>query len=168
MTKNVLMMIGLPACGKTTIRDSFVDGNVVYISSDDMLESIARNLGKTYDDVFQDNIKDVESKMWSFFDAALADDGVDTIVIDRTNLSPKSRARFLQKCKGCNVEAFVFHPPRGPAELEEWNRRLESRKGKTIPRNILDSMFRSFKFPTKEEGFSRIHSYNSFTGDYRG
>ena len=54
---------------------------------------------------------------------------------------------------GYRFDAVVFPNP-DPAE---WERRLNSRPGKTIPDNIIRNMVASFRMPTPEEGFVNIH-----------
>jgi hypothetical protein len=39
---------------------------------------------------------------------------------------------------------------------EEWNHRLDSRPGKTIPGYILSSMIEHYEVPTEAEGFDKI------------
>jgi predicted kinase len=79
--------------------------------------------------------------------------------IDRTNLTVKSRRKFIEKLKphGYQFEAVVFPMP-GTEKLsqEEWNHRLDSRPGKTIPGYILSSMIEHYEVPTEAEGFDKI------------
>jgi predicted kinase len=81
------------------------------------------------------------------------------VVIDRTNLTAKSRKKFIDYLKpyGYEFEAVVFPLP-GTVEFseEEWFRRLDSRQGKTIPNSVLASMVNSAQMPTEEEGFTKI------------
>ena len=113
--------------------------------------------GKTYDDVFLKYIKPAERTMWDEFDEAIEGE-MTPIVIDRTNVSVQSRKKFFERLKnfhknhGYEIEAVVFQTP----EKEEWERRLNSRPGKTIPQNILDNMVQSMVQPTLSEGFSKI------------
>ncbi len=85
--------------------------------------------------------------------------GGRNFIIDRTNLTVKSRAKFIQKLKLHNyeIEAVVF-PEVGSEALskEEWKRRLDSRPGKTIPQEVLDQMVDSYEIPLMSEGFSKI------------
>ena len=57
----LFMLAGIPTSGKSTyisklLRD-FPDA--VVISTDDYIEAVARETGKTYNEVFNDNIKDL-------------------------------------------------------------------------------------------------------------
>ena len=95
--------------------------------------------------------------MWKEL-ADFAEDG-ERIYIDRTNLSVKSRKKFIDKLKlhKYEIECVVFPMP-GTEKLpsDEWNRRLESRPGKSIPGHVLSSMIEYYEPPTLSEGFSEI------------
>ena len=159
--KNLTLLVGLPACGKTTWRESC--GANVVLSTDDIIELVAKGANKTYDQVF-DTVIDNATK---FFNTCLEinlHEGSD-IVIDRTNLSKKSRRRFLDAARhrGYTAHAVEFARPMTSAAHDEWNRRLE-RPGKTIPTNVLQTMFCSLQEPTLDEGFDSITHINAFEG----
>jgi predicted kinase len=144
------MLIGVPASGKSTWRSQHA-GNAVIVSTDDIIEQTATASGRTYNEVFKENIKFAtqlaEQRMIEAFDANL------DVIHDQTNLTPKSRNPKLALVPD-NYEkiAVVFLTP----EDAEWQRRLDSRPGKTIPQNILMGMRDSMVFPDPEEGFNRI------------
>lgn len=157
MTKRIIMLVGVPAAGKSTWIEKEFQGECVVISTDNIVEEIAEAAGKTYNDVWANNIKAAERIMWEEFDRAVETKQYP-IVIDRTNLNPKSRKKFFDrltnfhKNHGYEIEAVVFPTP----EKEEWERRLNSRPGKTIPQSVLDSMAQSMQQPTLSEGFSKV------------
>lgn len=157
MSKDIYILIGLPGVGKTTWVEKEFQGSCHVISSDNILEAIAQGLGDTYDGVFSKFIKVADKMMWQDFDRAIYDDN-HPIIVDRTNMSIKSRRRIFERLKsfkvnhGYNVHAVVFPKP----EDSEYERRLNSRPGKTIPRNVINSMTESFQMPTESEGFSTI------------
>jgi len=145
------ILIGVPASGKSTwlSKQGEIDRTMV-ISTDNIIEHVANDYGMTYDQAFPDLIKFAEKVIWqSLEDSAYFEDNV---IIDRTNLSVKSRKRFIRALQGYEFEAVVFPTP----DLIEWDRRLNSRKGKTIPYNVLQSMAKNFEMPTEAEGFSTI------------
>jgi tRNA uridine 5-carbamoylmethylation protein Kti12 len=75
------------------------------------------------------------------------------IIWDQTNLDSKTRRKKLQKIPSDYVKfAFVFDTPSD----ETLNERIEQRKDKVIPRNILDGMISRFESPTEAEGFDVI------------
>ena len=152
-----LMLIGVPGSGKSTWITRFgTDSQHVVISTDNILEQIAQDTNKTYDEVFH-HIKDAEKTMWQDFDRYSREQH-ETIIVDRTNLSIKSRKRFIDivKARGYSIEAIVFTTP----DSAEWNRRSANRPGKTIPSSILASMVTNYKIPTKDEGFDKITFIN--------
>jgi predicted kinase len=111
----------------------------------------------TYDEGFKGLIQFAEQIMWRQITTCLVR-GND-FIIDRTNLTAKSRAKFIQKLKlhRYEIEAIVF-PEVGSEALskEEWKRRLNSRRGKTIPQEVLDKMIDSYEIPLMSEGFDKI------------
>ena len=120
------------------------------ISSDDIIEDHAIKMGVTYSEAFkQVDFKDIEREMWArFYDAR---DRRDDIIVDRTNMRPKSRARFLSETKnyGYHSIAVVFEVPR-----DELDKRLAAREaatGKAIPKHVVDGMIETYQAPTTEE-----------------
>lgn len=158
---NMLMFVGLPATGKSTAR-ALLPKDVVAISTDDILEEFAKKEGSTYDEVFPNYIKEAEKIAYRNFVNALK--AGDKLVIDRTNMSIKSRRRWLQPAldAGYTAEAFVFSFPTNSDQYADWKHRLANRPGKTIDEFVLKSMSRSYQEPTEDEGFTKIHFYNSF------
>jgi predicted kinase len=144
------ILIGAPATGKSTWCDTVRTS--VILSSDAVIEDIAEQYGFTYDQVFSDLIRFAETVFWRKL-YNWAEQGVD-LVIDRTNMSVKSRKKIIDLLKphGYQFEAVVFPVP----GAQEWRRRLDNRKGKTIPEHVLHSIAGSYVEPTDAEGFSKI------------
>jgi len=160
MTKTCTILVGVPAAGKSTwISNQPLKANTYIASTDRVIEETAREYGMTYNEGFKDLIGFAETVMWRHIDRAVLF-GHD-IVIDRTNMGRKSRAKFINylKNKDYVFDAVVFDHPE---DKTEWNRRLNSRPGKTIPENAIQSMLSSFQFPSHEEGFRDITVINSF------
>lgn len=160
---NCYVLVGAPAAGKSTWLAGrpgyYVDhggermiGNSPICSSDDVIDSVANRFGYTYDEVFQEVIKFADRVFWD--DIAKAAQGRIDLYIDRTNMSAKGRRRYFDalRGKGYTFHAVVFPTP----ERSEWDRRLKNRPGKTIPKNVLESMHASFVMPTVEEGFATV------------
>ena len=152
------ILVGVPASGKTTWhRNKFLEWPPTVASTDKIIEEVSASYGMTYDEGFKGLIQFAEIIMWRQITTCLMRGG--DFIIDRTNLTAKSRKKFIDKLKlhRYNIECVVFPLP-GTEKLpsEEWNRRLDSRRGKTIPEHILTSMIEHYEPPTESEGFSKI------------
>lgn len=158
MTKKCVILVGVPGSGKSTWINNTESKRLAEnnesaraISTDRIIESIAHSWGFSYDQAFSDLIKFAEKVMWKDL-TAHAELG-STLYIDRTNLSVKSRKKFIDFLEpyGYEFEAVVFETP----DDEEWQRRLD-RPGKTIPVHVLESMADNIEIPTMSEGFAKI------------
>lgn len=147
------MLIGVPASGKTTWCKERA-GDALVISSDNLIEAYAADHGKTYNDVFKEQIKIATKIALEHAEAAFAAD--QDVVWDQTNITKKSRASKLAMVPKHYHKTAVFFAT--PPE-EEWQRRLNSRPGKSIPAHILDSMVEMLEMPDPSEGWN-IVEYN--------
>ena len=144
-----IMLVGVPGSGKSTwLEDGYTEGYEV-ISTDNIIDQVAYLYRMTYDEAFSDLIKFAEKAMWKQLEFAVKFD-LD-VIIDRTNLTANSRRKFFRFLEGYTFEAIVFSTP----DKQEWERRLNSRVGKTIPKRVLESMLANMELPTEEEGFSK-------------
>ena len=150
------MLIGVPGSGKSyyvknTLLTRYDPDSIIMASTDSLIEEWALADGKTYDDVFQKYIKDATAEMHRLIKLAV-DEGKH-LIWDQTNASKKSRrGKLAQIPKSYNKIAVPFNIP-CPTLLKL---RLESRPGKTIPSEVMNSMIKSFEFPTIDEGFNKI------------
>ncbi len=152
----LIMLCGVPGSGKTTWSyNKYGNEKHAYIASDHFIEAIAEELGKTYSEVFQDVIKYADTKF--FNDLGIFTYLKDAIVlIDRTNLTVKSRARVLKEVNNADLyykEAIYFDTP-----IEIVKERLTERNksGKIISDELLDRMIKSTQIPTEDEGFDKV------------
>lgn len=153
-------MVGLPGSGKSTIASQLVGsalpGTIAYLSTDAYIETVARFKRLTYREVFAETIDEAITATNEQLQEAIAN-RLD-LVIDNTHLSIKSRARKLAMIPPCYQKvAIIVHRP----ESAEWNRRLSSRPGKTIPEGVIHDMVASYECPTIAEGFNQIWSRHS-------
>lgn len=152
------VMVGLPATGKSTrVQDLCVmDPDVFVYSTDAILERIAEQLGKTYNDVFEAHIKSAqtEADIW----VAEAIKNKLNIIWDQTNLGVKKRAKIINRMRqaGYTVNCECVVPPAGDSQNEDWLFRLHNRPGKNIPDHIMKNMMDTYVIPTEDEGFNSI------------
>ena len=146
-------LIGVPGSGKST----WVDNQdwalpCAKVSTDKWVEIYAKEVGKTYSDVFTDFMPTAVELMAKEVVAA-RESGRD-IVWDQTSTTVKSRARKFNMLPDYEHIAVVFRTP----EHTELMRRLASRwdLGKIIPEHVVASMIASWEDPTEEEGFKEI------------
>ena len=149
------MLIGVVCSGKSTWIanhiEKFSSANTVIISSDDIIEQRAKLQGKTYSDIFMDEIKSATSEMYK--NVAEAVEFNKDIIWDQTNLTPKVRAEKLRLIPEHYKKFAVFFKTPDEKTLVT---RLNSRPGKIIPMPIVKNMINTLVPPTKVEGFDRI------------
>lgn len=147
--KTMLILIGVPGSGKSTwVESSELDYWIA--STDNTISYIADEFQMTYDEAFKDLYPFAENIFWRDITNCLSTSSYPFIV-DRTNLSKKSRCRLIQMAKraGWKVGFVFFQTP----EPEIWKERLDGRKDKTIPHDVLKSMAENLKYPEADEGF---------------
>ena len=144
------MLIGVPASGKSTWVEKN-KGDALVISSDNLIEAYAADHGMTYNEVFKEQIK-IATKI-ALEHAKAAFEADQDVIWDQTNITKKSRASKLAMVPKHYRKTAVFFAT--PLE-EEWQRRLNSRQGKSIPAHILDSMVEMLEMPELDEGWHII------------
>lgn len=144
-------LIGVPGSGKSTwVKNQDWAKDCVVVSTDEFVEDYAKEVGSTYNEVFEDYMPTAVKLMTEKVERA-REAGKD-IIWDQTSMSAKSRKRKFQMLRDYEHIAVLFKTPE-PVELE---RRLNSRPGKNIPDHVMKSMIKSFDIPTVEEGFKEI------------
>jgi predicted kinase len=156
--KLFIMMIGVPASGKSTMIQKINENkDFVVLSTDNFIEAVAKMRESTYDEVFKNTIKAAEFYLQERLEQAIKDGA--NIIWDQTNLTYKSRkAKIAKVPEDYTRVGWTFKTP----EPEEWERRLKSRPGKTIPKHILESMAKSFEEPMVPEFDFFVDSYEAY------
>lgn len=147
--KQAIFMVGAPNSGKSTYINKNLYGLAI-VSRDIKVLQLAGT--DNYDDAWKKvDQKQVDKMLQEHFEWVTESE--QDFVIDMTNMSKKSRKRWLDKIDKSvyEIKAIVFRTP-----LETLLYRNEQRPGKTIPVNVIHTMFNSYEEPTAEEGFSEI------------
>jgi predicted kinase len=150
----LFMLVGLPGTGKSTWikQNGFLEkSDWAILSTDKYIDRAAAYAGKTYNEVFKNNIRRAEGLMHEDLDWALEQNR--NIIWDQTNLSVATRAKKLRLIPDHYKKyAVVFLPP------ENHDKWLNSPKrvGKTIPANIMASMKATYQEPVFSEGFEGV------------
>jgi predicted kinase len=149
----LIMITGLPGCGKSTYRAPYLD----VLSTDDFIEAIADANGLTYNEVFQQSVKSAEVCMYAHMETLVHHD-VRQIVWDQTNLTAKTRKRKLDQFNQAGGKHYrkisLFFEPDLQLSIE----RNEERRsvGRGIPLHIIENMFGQIETPKKSEGFDYV------------
>lgn len=144
------MLIGVPGAGKSTWRAKH-KGAATVASSDDYLDAVAANSGKTYNEVFKDHVK--AANEYALQSARAGFERDDDVIWDQTNTSRKSRSGKLAMVPKHYRKIAVFFPT--PADLKQ---RLANRPGKSIPEPVMLSMINQLEPPSKDEGFDEVQT----------
>jgi predicted kinase len=153
MSPTCYMLVGVPGSGKSTwiAKQPFDWNRTVIASTDSFIELQAKKEGSTYNDVFADNMSPAIKHM-----AAVVIDAVKNkydIIWDQTSTTIRSRAKkFRMLTPDYRVVGVVFQTP----EQKELERRLSSRPGKNIPKQVMTSMIDGWEEPSETEGFDQI------------
>lgn len=156
---NIIVFVGPPRAGKSTFRKKrFFSKDTVIISRDDTLMEFAQanNILGTYSAVWKklsdEDHKTIDQVLYSKYQSALKNNY--DIVIDMTNLSKKSRRKWLSdsRLKTYNKESFVF--------IESLDTLLSrNTKDKFIPEDVIKGMMKRFSYPQYDE-FDKITLIN--------
>lgn len=158
-----IMLIGLAGSGKSTWRNTFVKNfpNFQTFSTDDKIDAWGNDNNMNYSQAWKAisestdpeiSMKHFEEEMFLGIKEAL--EQRKNVIIDRTNMSVKTRKKFLDMVpKIYNRTAIVFNIPTD--ELQKRLKKREEETGKSIPSFVLASMSKAYQEPTSEE-FDKI------------
>ena len=144
-------LIGVPGSGKSTWVDRQAWAfSCAKVSTDKWVEIYAREVGRTYSEVFTDFMPTAVELMVK--EVVAASEMKRDIIWDQTSTTVNSRSKKFRMLPNYEHIAVVFKTP----EHKELVRRLFSRPGKEIPDHVIASMIASWEEPTEEEGFKEI------------
>jgi tRNA uridine 5-carbamoylmethylation protein Kti12 len=154
------LAVAQPGVGKSAWFKIHAMGRTIQyhiISTDDLIEKYAEASGKTYDEIFSEYIG-VATNRFNGMLASYLNSG-SNIIVDRTNLTRKSRMKILLGVPNNYIKsAIVF-----TCSKETQEKRLAGRPGKFIPKHVIDTMRASYEEPTHKEGFDHITFINTET-----
>lgn len=148
MDKKLYVLCGPPASGKSTWAREHKE-DMVIISRDEIRFSMLR--------VNEDYFAHEDEVLERFYDSINCnlEDYTRPVVADATHLSVKARRTFLANILGkenIDIIAVSFETP-----WQECSNRNAMRKGRArVPETALYKMYKAFRYPTTEEGFSEV------------
>ena len=146
-------LIGVPGAGKSTwIKNQDWIKDCVVVSTDEFVEDYAKEVGSTYNEVFEDYMPKAVELMAN--QVVHAREQKKDIIWDQTSTTIATRAKKFRMLPDYYKIAVVFKTPPTP----ELQRRLSSRPGKNIPWEVVTNMAQQLETepPTMEEGFNEI------------
>jgi predicted kinase len=144
------MLVGIPTAGKSTFSNDKKYKDYVRVSSDDILQEVAKERQQSYNTVFKGNIRFAQIAMMKVLRKAIEDG--KSIIWDQTNLTKKQRRDKLKYIPDYYKKTAVYFV----VSLETALKRNTQRPGKVIPPEILERMIKEYELPTNEEGFDTI------------
>lgn len=141
---NFIMLVGLPASGKSTYAEKLKKKGFHVHSSDKIREELTGDVNRQdkNTDVFTELHKRIKSDLQNGF----------SCVYDATNMSMKNRIAFLNEIKqiDCKKTCVLFAIP-----VEVCKERNKARE-RTVPDYVFDHMLRNFWVPMYYEGWDAI------------
>jgi predicted kinase len=156
--KKLIMLMGLPASGKSRWSKDFIslNSNAVIVSSD----AIRLELYGSEED--QSHNVEVFEELHRRIHNYLSQEDIQTVIYDATNLSSKRRKGFISQIpKGVWKEIVVF------ATDYDIILRQNAARSRHVPKEVIERMYRQMQMPRMWEGWDSIvihpHEQNSST-----
>lgn len=146
----VIFLVGIPTSGKSTFSNNPKYSEYVRVSSDDILQEIAKKRKQSYNTIFTANIRFAQISMMKVLRKAIEDN--KNIIWDQTNLTRKQRREKLKHIPDYYKKTAVYFI----IDLKTALKRNTERPGKVIPPEVLERMIKEYELPTLEEGFSSV------------
>lgn len=141
----IKMLVGLPASGKSTYSNKYINDNTYKIHSSDRLR----------EELFEDeNIQCDNNKLFAELHNRIKNDlrSGYNVVYDATNINRKLRMSFLQGLNKiyCYKEAIVFTTPYEQCLINNQNR------DRKVHKEVIKRMYLNWNTPILQEGFDEI------------
>tara|TARA_R110000772_G_scaffold2410_1_gene8302 strand:+ start:26567 stop:27082 length:516 start_codon:yes stop_codon:yes gene_type:complete len=154
--KNLILMVGVPLSGKSTLIEKIEEYVDTIVSRDDILIEMGNEKleGMSYNDAFKKvNQKNVSKELRKRLALATLSEG--NVVIDMMNHKSKARRSHLKLFEGFTKYALIVKCPSVEVLLERNENRFKE-EGKFIPVNVIDDLVRVYSSPRLDEGFDYI------------
>lgn len=136
-----VILVGLPGCGKSTIRKKF--NNFSVISSDDYIEQFSIDNNMTYRDAIKICLNDARKNNNINFDNFVKNNV--SFIIDRTNLSLEKRTEIYEKLPShYDIEIIIINRSNVNRMIVNMFRTLN---GRNVPYSEIDDLQRSYVKP---------------------
>lgn len=147
----IIMMVGLPASGKSYYADKIAKKeNAIILSSDKLRKELFNNENDQNHntEVFKELYKRVKENLKQ----------ENNIIIDATNINHKRRKALLDELKrfNCFKECYLIATPY--KKCLEQNRRRE----REIPEHVIKRMYKHIFIPQYYEGWNKINIIKNF------
>jgi predicted kinase len=146
----LIMLVGIPTAGKSTFSNQKKYKDYIRVSSDDILQEVAKERQQSYNTDFKANIRFAQIAMMKVLRKAIEDG--KSIIWDQTSLTRKQRKEKLKHIPAHYKKTAVYFI----VDLKTALQRNTQRPGKVIPPEVLERMIKEYELPTLEEGFDTI------------
>ncbi|MGH9411499.1 MAG: AAA family ATPase [Vicinamibacterales bacterium] len=137
MPPDCVILIGLPASGKSTFYRRRFSGTHTHISKD----------------LFPSGARAKESRQRTQLDTELA--AGRSVVVDNTNVTRGERAAIIQTARGAGARVTGYYLP---ATTREAVARNEAREGRSkVPKVAIFTRAKQLVPPSLDEGFDELH-----------
>lgn len=143
----VCVLVGLPGAGKSTWLAQ-LPGSYVRASIDDLVQHVAQDQGRQFNDVFEEAFPRAESQMWATVYRAV-ELGLD-VALDQTNLTRKARAAKLAAFPAEYQRIAVYFPVEVEVAIERVRQRA-ALGGHFVPDDVIRDMAMRLEPPERGE-----------------
>jgi predicted kinase len=150
MQPEAIFLVGIPTSGKSTFSSNPKYSKYTRVSSDDILQEVAKERQQSYNTVFKGNIRFAQIAMMKVLRKAIEEN--KSLLWDQTNLTRAQRKEKLKHIPAHYKKTAVYFV----VDLKTALQRNTQRPGKVIPPEVLERMIKEYELPVLEEGFDEI------------
>ncbi len=153
-TPELIMLVGIPACGKSTLSKEYLEKGYRILSSDELRLQIAEDYGwSPYDKEIAGELNGMVFERVRKLTYQMLKEG-KSVVLDATNLGRKKRKNFVSHIRrvNCNKKCILFITPKDIC-IERNSKREGIAK---VPDDAMKKMLCNFECPNYWEGWDEI------------